>query len=134
MMRSSIAEEIRNTIALISESVETIRDDSNKSENPDIDTDAATDTEHQEKEEHGLEKIEGSFNVQELINVLEIPKDIETNFRSAMYAIRTSEEPHLTKPQALALATAFDHVLLLSAGKKQQFLSKVKSLSPNQGG
>lgn len=143
-MDNPAAKEIRNIIHILMESEGILGEISKNSDDVETndpvdqqDQDAGNDTDDRAKHDpdnQGIEKIEGTVNVQELINLLEIPKEIEDNFRSAMYVIRTSDDPHLTSAQALALATAFDHVLLLNAGKKQKFFSKVRTSSPDQSG
>lgn len=132
---SNPADEIRSLIKKMNESFMSVIEDDKKiddekddeKENPAIDSVLTS--------PHGIEKIEVPVNVQELINLLEIPKDIEPDFRSAMNIIRHSDNPVLIKPQALALAFAFERVLLLNTDKRQKFISKIGTTesSSNQG-
>ena len=74
----------------------------------------------------GLEKVAKHINANELIKILKFPKDSPeaANFRSAINALK-AEHPKLTSAHALALATAFDH--LLSHIKKNKLSSVVSS-------
>lgn len=139
-MSSTAAMEIRNLIHRLSESLSAMQEDESKKG-----TDATSKDSDAESSETGpknnepidslltdnpmITKIEGSVDVRELINLLKIPEKIENDFRSAMSAIRTSEDVYLTKNQAFALAVAFDHFLTLGRSTKQKFVDKIKQQS-----
>lgn len=104
-MYNKSSEEIRNIIKLL-ESVsidEKIADKAKKdSKDKDIE-DVLT-------KPAGLEKIVGNINLKALIDLLELPKQQQSAFRSGIMALK-ADEPKLTTQQALAIATAFDHML-----------------------
>jgi hypothetical protein len=74
-----------------------------------------------------IKKISGSLDVDALISMLEIPNDMQSNFKSALTALQ-EDNPTLSPGQALALATAFDHLLSSSSIQKAQTLGKIKTV------
>jgi len=75
----------------------------------------------------GLEKIAGSLDAASLVKMLDIPQNQVNDFNTAINALR-DDEPQLTNKQALALATAFDHVLRASGQGKTDILNKMRSV------
>ena len=100
----------------------------------------------------GLKKIVGNLNVQSLINLLDLPGKHQSNFRSAINALKV-DNPVLTNAQAMAFAVAFTHLLSihddkidnldlalkkvhgvdeeLDAGKIQSYMNRDKSSTPS---
>jgi hypothetical protein len=75
----------------------------------------------------GLEKIAGSLDSGSLIKMLDIPQNQVSDFNQALNALR-DDEPKLTNKQAMALATAFDHLLRSSGQGKANVLNKLKTV------
>ena len=77
-----------------------------------------------------IKKISGSLNADALISILEIPYDMQSNFKSALTALQ-EDNPTLNPNQALALATAFDHLLSLPSMQKAQTMGQLKTVGPD---
>jgi hypothetical protein len=75
----------------------------------------------------GLQKISGSLDTDALITILEIPSNLQSDFKSAITALQ-DDNPQLSPGQALALATAFDHLLRVSPNAKAQTLGKIRAV------
>ena len=75
----------------------------------------------------GLEKIAGSLDSGSLVKMLDIPQNQVSDFNQAINALR-DDEPTLTTKQAMALATAFDHLLHSSGQGKANVLNKLKTV------
>lgn len=123
-MSNKSSEEIRNIIKLL-ESVsidEKIADKAKKdSKDKDIE-DVLT-------KPAGLEKIVGNINLKALIDLLELPKQQQSAFRSGIMALK-ADEPKLTTQQALAIATAFDHMLTRYGKAKTKLSTLLKPVGP----
>ena len=78
----------------------------------------------------GLEKLIGNINVKALIDLLELPKMQQSAFRSGLNALK-ADEPKLTAQQAMAIATAFDHMLTRYGKSKTKLATILKPVSPS---
>jgi hypothetical protein len=75
----------------------------------------------------GLEKVAGSLDSASLVKMLDIPQNQVNDFNTAITALR-DDAPQLTNKQALALATAFDHLLRASGQGKTDILNKMRTV------
>jgi len=76
----------------------------------------------------GLQKVAGRLDVDRLINLLNIPYNLQNDFKSAI-SILHDDNPTLNQGQTLALVTAFDHMLAARSNGKEQVLNKIDSVS-----
>ena len=75
----------------------------------------------------GLQKISGSLDTDGLIAILEIPSNLQNDFKSAIIALQ-DDHPQLSPGEAYALATAFDHLLRANPNAKAQTLGKIRAV------
>jgi hypothetical protein len=77
----------------------------------------------------GLEKLVGNINLKALIDLLELPKAMQGQFRSGINALK-ADDPKLTTQQAMAIATAFDHMLTRFGKQKTKLATLLKPVTP----
>jgi hypothetical protein len=75
----------------------------------------------------GRQKLAGSLNTDLLISILNIPSNMQNDFKSALTALQ-EDKPQLSPGQALALVTAFDRLSSSTAAQKSQFMVKDKTI------
>jgi hypothetical protein len=76
----------------------------------------------------GIQKITGSLDVDALVNKLNIPSNLQNDFKSAVSSLQ-DDNPTLNANQAMALATAFDHILADNSAEKNSVVSDLNNVS-----
>lgn len=123
-MSTQSSQQIRELISLL-ENVNLQEKDKDKEKtNSDADLDSVM------LKAAGLEKVVGNLNVKALIDLLELPKQYQNAFRSGINALK-ADKPKLTTPQAMAIATAFDHMLTRYSKQKTKLGNLLKPIMPN---
>lgn len=75
----------------------------------------------------GLQKVAGSLDVNKLISLLNIPANLQSDFKTAITTLQ-DDNPQLSPGQSLALATAFDHMLALNLTGKGEAMTDIKTV------
>jgi len=152
-MTTFLAEDFRKLIDRLNEYITMVGEDDKDEQSPatddqasdekpssdsptdDATTSSDTDSNDTEKdvddlltEPSGQEKIVGSIDIHRLTDLLELPKDQQIIFGSAIHALK-QDEPHLNTPQAMALATAFVNMLKLSSTEKTAAATMMRPVS-----
>lgn len=121
-MSTKSSEEIRQIISLL-ENV-TVNEKEKAKAKDDADLDSVM------LKTAGLEKLVGNINIKALIDLLELPKQYQSAFRTGISALK-SDKPKLTTQQAMAIATAFDHMLTRFGKQKTKLAALLKPVSPS---
>lgn len=124
-MSAESSEQIRTIITLLENLAITEKDKKSekKDQNDEEDIDSVL------VKPAGLEKVVGNINLKALIDLLELPKAMQGQFRGGINALK-ADDPKLTTQQAMAIATAFDHMLTRFGKQKTKLATLLKPVTP----